>query len=152
MEVKLQLHAKKLRVVEPLSNGAEFLCPSADTTVAIRVFDEAIIKDMEQKHSTEIRLTFSNEISQGVQTQVEAQGTAMNLDDFCGIKTFRDAFKHTMVFFVLSSEAILTDQIGRMDSFVNSLQRCLSLQSKNQNGIQQKEVRQQYYQLSSVYA
>lgn len=42
-------------------------------------------------------------------------------DDFDGIKTFRDSFKHSIVFFSLPTE-LMNDQMGSLSSVVNQLQ------------------------------
>lgn len=46
-------------------------------------------------------------------------------DIFDRLKIFRDSFKYTAVFFVLSSE-VLTDQLVRIDSFFNQAQNSLA--------------------------
>ena len=47
-------------------------------------------------------------------------------DDIDGICSFQDAFKHSVVFFMLRNNDLILDQLGRFDSIVNTLQRCLS--------------------------
>ena len=125
-----------------MPHGADFLFPSSDTTVAIRLFDQNAIMEMEEKYSTDAQLILSNDLrdigSLDGRTNIASDDA---FDDFGGIKKFRDSFKHSIVFFILS-KALLEDQLSRMDSIVNTLQRCLASQRKsNQVGDQQIEVR-----------
>ena len=125
-----------------MPHGADFLFPSSDTTVAIRLFDQTTIMEMEEKYSTDAQLILSNDLrdiaSLNSRTNIESDGA---LDDFGGIKKFRDSFKHSIVFFILSKD-FLVDQLRRMDSVVNTFQRCLASQGNSkQLGDQQIEVR-----------
>jgi len=103
LEIKLRQCTQKLRVVPSLTGGAKILFPTSHTTVAVRVYDAVTITEMEKR----------------VQ-----QNRNLLQDDFHEVCSFRDSFKHSIIFFVLKSD-IISDQLGRVESVVNTLQRRL---------------------------
>ena len=138
LEIKLRERSQKLRVVPQLTGGAHYLFPTSETTLAVRVYDSKTIADMEEKYSNDIRNIMQDELNEVFQkqsgildykaTNSDNSGATGVLSDFDGICSFRDSFRHTMVFFNLTNE-ILSNQLSRMESVVNTLQRCLGVES-----------------------
>lgn len=136
--MKLRQNADKVRVVQPMPHKADFLFPSSDTTVAVRIFNQATIEEMEEKCSSRARLILRNQMKDILLTNEETSASLDSIDDdFSGIRMFQNSFKHSIVFFLLS-DAVLVDQLGRMDSIVSTLQRSLAIPTECN---QQKEVR-----------
>ena len=145
LEIKLRRCSQKLRVVPSLNGGAQILFPVAGTTVAVRVYDTVTISKLEKEYSNDNRDKIRNQINTILQNDTQhhndmGQSSNANKDDFHGICAFRDSFKHPIVFFILTPD-LISDQLGRVDSVVNTLQRCLLISNKNENDKPGKKVR-----------
>lgn len=150
LEIKLRHNAQKLRVVPSLTGNAHVLFPTSDTTVAVRVYDPMTIAKMEKELSAISNSSSSNNDHREklrIQTETLFQnndsttndGTnnnngSENDNDFDKICSFRDSFKHPIVFFILPSSDLMSDQLGRVDSVVNILQRSLSTMASQKEG------------------
>jgi len=135
--MKLRCSSQKLRVVPSLAGGAHMLLPSSGTTVAVRVYDEVRIDRMETDYSKRIQESIHGKLASLVQRKDQDisfvdgyidnnEKSQDSIEDFDGICSFRDSFKHSIVFFVLQNQDIILNQVGRFESVVNTLQRCLS--------------------------
>ncbi len=116
--------------------------------MAVRVYDAVTIAKMEKEFLSsgrtverscrrlENRVQQSN-INSGANRDTDS-GKA-GKDNLCEVCSFRDSFKHSMIFFVLTNE-LITDQLGRVGSAVNNLQRRLSTYDDNENTASSKKV------------
>jgi hypothetical protein len=119
------------------------LLPDAEA-IAIRYYDSLAIESMEKEHSSQIRESLHSRMNKvflrknyDIQLD-ENHGCGDNkLADFDGIRSFRDSFRHSIVCFVLSNDELALSQLGRYDSIVNTLQRCLSDKTTSREKVSQ---------------
>ena len=117
--MKLHRNSKKLRVVPSLSGNAHYLFPAFGISVAVRVYDDKNVAVLQEI------------LDQNIENK-----TAMVNNDFDGITTFRDSFKHSIVFFSLPPD-VLEAQLGSVYSVVNQLQFCLGEASSSPKVIEE---------------
>ena len=128
IEIKLQNRSQKLRIVNSLTGGADLLFPlSGGTTMAVRYYDIQRIRHLDSIPST---ATYRNQYQQQ-QEGTAAEGAA-NLDlNFDQILTFRNAFMHTVIFFVLEQQ-VLAEQLENPNSILHLVQHaCTTFQHHN---------------------
>lgn len=134
LEIKLRYNTTKVKVVRSLPHGTNILLPNS---VAVRIYNSSTIENMEKEHSNRIRESLHNRINKVFRKNNDIQlGENHGCDDdnlvephgidFDGICSFRDSFRHSVVCFILSNDELVLSQLGRYDSIVNTLQRCLS--------------------------
>ena len=149
VEMRLRQCSQKIRVVPNLAGGAHVLFPSSGTTVAVRVYNPTAIENMEKKYSKEIKANIKGRMSTFLPNEMDCcnnnqrdgsdelfpiggaegdvdVGVGTTNDDIDGICSFQNSFKHSVVFFMLTNNDLMSDQLGRFESIVNALQRCLS--------------------------
>lgn len=131
LELHLRRCSRKIKVVPSLTGGAHILFPTAGTTLAVRVYDPFGIAKLEKEYSGLIQQSIRSRINIFAHQKDDATsgGNDRSVEienDFDGICSFRNSFKHSVVFFALTNASLLSDQLSRFGSIVNSLQRCLA--------------------------
>ena len=107
----------QIRVVEKLSGGAHLLLPGSEATVAIRTY---YLKDLEKLEAVgSVTADCLDEWNRGA---IPKRG----IPELDGLSSFRDAFQHPVVFFVLPTDKSLDDHLGRPHSFVNCAQMIMN--------------------------
>jgi len=155
LEIKLRNRCQKIRIVPSLSGNAHVIFPRSDNTLALRIYNANRIANMEKEYSESTRRNISHQMMKMRNTNTNTNdkygddnddnnkannneaNEQIDFDDFDfdRICTFRDCFKHSIVFFVLppsssTSNELISNQLGKMDSIVNILQRCLTTSRK----------------------
>ncbi|KAL7532477.1 hypothetical protein ACHAXR_004654 [Thalassiosira sp. AJA248-18] len=118
-ELRLRPICQKIRIVEKLSGGAHLMFTGS--RLAVRIYNTDDFSRLEGTASS------NDEESDGVD----------------GLRSFRDSYEYSIVFFVLPSGQHQRDQLGRRDSFVNTAQKSLLWRDKkaDENGKKKRMTR-----------
>ena len=111
--------------MKSLNGGADLLFPLSGTTIAVRYYDEQHITRLENDPQTiQCKKEYKTTLFDLENKEDEMKGCEWDYN-FDGVRTFRDSFRHTVVFFVLPPDR-LQDQLQEFDSVTKLIQTSLA--------------------------
>ena len=139
LEIALRPWSTFIRIVPKLAGNAHLLIPGKES-IAISAYFASDIQKMEEIYTESIKeqsikkddIT-TNFLMKLISDDQQPSNTIELDGNYGNMQEFRDSFKHSVVFFIISSVEMQQDQLSRMDSVFMRLQRCLSNHMNNSN-------------------
>lgn len=130
-EIRLTQLSTKFRVVPSLAGGAHLLFPNGSTTLAVRIYTHQCLAKLDSSNETlRVRELYRNNTADLRKRKSQDETLFYNLDN---IRSFRDAYKHSLVMFVLPS-SFLQLQMSQIDSAFHLLQAALVHDKEDNKG------------------